>query len=162
VGLDTWLQDLEQAKRLAAQEKKDILIVFDGSDWCGFSMRLAKEVLLQPAFQQQTGQRFVFVRLDFPKKDAARAKVQDAERNARLRDEFHVEGYPHLVLADARGRPYASVSGYKPGGADAWNESLEHLQDLRSQRDYLVAAVVEAKGVGQLEAAKRNVLFLEE
>ena len=36
----TWLTDLDQAKAVAAKEKKAILVDFTGSDWCGWCIRL--------------------------------------------------------------------------------------------------------------------------
>src|SRR5262249_48752649 len=70
---DDWIQNFEQAKTQAAQEKKDILILFDGSDWCGWSIRLAYEVLFQAEFRKEVLQKFVLVLIDFPRKEPATA-----------------------------------------------------------------------------------------
>jgi len=43
-----WLTDLDAAKKQAAAEKKDILIDFTGSDWCGWCIKLDKEVFSTP------------------------------------------------------------------------------------------------------------------
>jgi hypothetical protein len=50
LGFDDWLQDFEAAKRVAAEQRKNILILFDGSDWCGPSIRMAENVFFQPRF----------------------------------------------------------------------------------------------------------------
>src|SRR5262249_26888758 len=113
---DDWLQDLDAAQRQAARAKKDLLIVLDGSDWCGWAKRLARQVLLRPGFRRQASERVVPVVVGFPRGKAARARVQDAARNARLQNEFQVESLPTVVLADDQGRPYA-VTGYEEGGA---------------------------------------------
>ena len=39
-----WLTDLDQGMKIAKAEKKSILVDFTGSDWCGWCIRLKKEV----------------------------------------------------------------------------------------------------------------------
>jgi len=46
-----WLEDFAAAKAQAAKEGKDLFIDFTGSDWCGWCIRLDKEVLLTPEFK---------------------------------------------------------------------------------------------------------------
>ena len=45
-----WLTDFEQAKAAAKKDGKAIVAAFVGSDWCGYSMRMQKEVFDKPAF----------------------------------------------------------------------------------------------------------------
>jgi hypothetical protein len=158
---DGWLQNLEQAKRQAAQEQKDILILFDGSDWCGWSMRLAREVLFKDEFRRRAAQTFVLVLVDFPQGPAGKARVEDAARNERLQAHFHIDGYPNVVLADAAGRPYAGT-GYQEGGAAAYLEHLAELQQVRFHRDQLFDAVKSAKGADALDAAGQAAEFLSD
>lgn len=158
---DGWLHDLEQAKRQAAQEQKDILILFDGSDWCGWSIRLAREVLFKDEFRRRAAQTFVLVLVDFPYGPAAKARVEDPARNERLQAHFRVDGYPHVVLVDAAGRPYART-GYQEGGAAAYLEHLADLQQVRFRRDELFDAVKSAKGADALDAARQAADFLSE
>ncbi len=156
-----WLQDLEVAKADAASQRKDILVLFTGSDWCGWSQKLAKEVLSQPLFQTRAGESFVFVFVDFPRTEQGKAKVQNLVRNARLQEEFDVRGYPTVVLTDARGQPYAK-EGYKEGGANKYLDRLAELQKRREQRDRLLEAVTAARGADKLQAAKEALKFLGE
>src|SRR5262245_10239048 len=41
---DDWEQDFEAAKKRAAAESKDMLLLFDGSDWCPWSMKMVDDV----------------------------------------------------------------------------------------------------------------------
>jgi S1-C subfamily serine protease len=158
---DDWLQDLAEAKRRAATEKKDILMLFDGSDWCGWSIRLANEVLHQSEFLTEARRRYVLVLADFPRTGAAKAKVQDPARNRRLAQEYGVEVFPSLVLADAQGRPYA-FTGYQEGGPRAWLQHLTKLQRTRTRRDELLATIEKAAGIDKLQAVKSALDFLLE
>jgi protein disulfide-isomerase len=40
----TWQTDLPKAQAQAAKEKKMVLLDFTGSDWCGWCIKLHKEV----------------------------------------------------------------------------------------------------------------------
>src|SRR5204863_305205 len=62
-----WLQDVEKAKAQAIQEKKDVMLVFTGSDWSGPCIQFDRDVLSRPEFEQQVKQQYVPVRLDFPR-----------------------------------------------------------------------------------------------
>jgi hypothetical protein len=54
-----WLQDFEKAQVQAKAEKKDILILFNGSDWCPWCMRLTQEVFADTEFRERSGLLFV-------------------------------------------------------------------------------------------------------
>jgi S1-C subfamily serine protease len=160
-SFDAWLQDFEAAKRKAAGEHKDILIAFDGSDWCGWSIRLAYEVFFQPDFRQRVEQKYVLLFIDFPKKPEARAKVQNAARNQRLMEHFEVEGFPTVVLTDADGLPYGR-DGYVEGGVNGFIDHLSQWQHARTERDALFQAVEAARGADRLKAVENALRMLQE
>jgi S1-C subfamily serine protease/thioredoxin-related protein len=160
VSFDEWPQDLEAAKQQAAKEKKDILLFFDASDWCPYSIRLVRAVLRTPAFAQQALEMFVPVHVDFPRDQAAKAKVQDSSRNERLQEEFQVEGYPTVVLADAQGRPYAFM-GFEQLEVADYVAHLAKLQLVRVRRDELLSGIATARGADRLRAAGEALDFLE-
>src|SRR4051794_3904234 len=111
---DLWVSDFEKAKQTAAAENKDLLIDFTGSDWCGWCIKLRKEVFDLDAFKTAAPKNFVLVEIDFPQN---KSKLSNAtqEQNAKLQTQFGIQGFPSIVLADAQGRPYAQT-GYQEGG----------------------------------------------
>ncbi|MGZ4982896.1 MAG: thioredoxin family protein, partial [Chthoniobacterales bacterium] len=46
-----WLTDLKQAQEEAKTNNKLLLLNFTGSDWCGWCIKLDREVFSQPAFK---------------------------------------------------------------------------------------------------------------
>ena len=46
-GGEGWLSDFAAAKKQAAESKKDLLLDFTGSDWCGWCIKLNDEVFKQ-------------------------------------------------------------------------------------------------------------------
>jgi len=65
-----WLTDLRKAQGIAEAEGKAVMINFTGSDWCGWCIKLKKEVFSQSEFLTYARQNLVLVELDFPKRKA--------------------------------------------------------------------------------------------
>lgn len=120
-----WMHDFEAAKAKAAKEGKPIFINFTGTDWCGWCIKLEKEVFSQKAFQDYAKEHLVLVEVDFPRKKKQSAELK--EQNKKLDKEYGVEGYPTLYLLDAEGKKLTEDIGYREGGPEAY---VEHLKSL--------------------------------
>ncbi len=153
-------EDLEVAKRHSAKEKKDLLIWFDGSDWSPAAKRLAQDVFESKEFGDQTGRSFLVVWLDFPEHEGGKTKARDPAQNDELRRDYAVGEIPTVIFADAQGRPYAYIEGYKGDGVTAFVKLVEDRRKARTQRDELFDAVAAGKGEPKLEAAKKALAFL--
>lgn len=121
---DLWLTDFEQAKKTAVAKKVPILVNFTGSDWCGWCMRLDKEVFSREAFKSYSKESLVLLKIDFPRK----IKLPDGTvaANGKLADQFGIQGFPTIVLLDAEGKEITRTS-YRQGGAEAY---VDHLKAL--------------------------------
>jgi len=117
--------DFDVALKKAAAEKKTVLALFTGSDWCIWCKRLEGEVLSQKAFSDEVGKTFVPVFLDFPS-DKSLVKEATAKRNGELSKKYAVRGYPTVLLLDAKGEVLGQT-GYKQGGPEKY---LAHLKGL--------------------------------
>ena len=124
-----WMTDFEKAKQTAQAQGKDLMLNFAGSDWCYWCQRLDKEVFSKAEFLEKAGKDLVFVLIDFPN-DTSGQSDQVQQQNEKLAEQFGVEVFPTVFLADASGKSYAKT-GYLEGGVKAY---LEHLKELRSQR----------------------------
>jgi len=151
-GGEGWTQDFDAAKATAAKDKKDLLIDFTGSDWCGWCIKLNDEVFSKDAFKTAAPKDFVLVELDFPRKpeNTAKQTPETKARNEALSEQFGIQGFPTIVLADAAGRPYAKT-GYQEGGPEKYLVHLAELRGSRTARDDAFAKAAKAEG---LEKAK--------
>jgi thioredoxin-related protein len=134
-----WLRNLDDAKRIAADEHKDLFVNFTGLEWCGHCMDLDREVLSRPEFRAAAN-RFVLVDLDFPSHRSKLGALKESY-DAWVK-QYLIHGYPTVVLMDAAGRPYRYFTGYDHD--DTVTKFLGHLaaaQKLRSERDreFLIA-----------------------
>jgi thioredoxin-related protein len=151
-----WLDSYDKATQQAAEQEKDILILFTGSDWCIWCKRLESEVLGQPGFGSKVAEDFVLLKLDFPRNTelAEPIKLQNDKLRAEFKEKHGFRGYPTVYLTDAKGVPYAKT-GYQEGGPEKYLEHLAFLKkakplvDVKDQwiEDYEVAkAKAKAQG----------------
>lgn len=119
-----WMTDFAAAKEKAKAENKVILLNFTGSDWCGWCIKLDKEVFSKQEFIDYAKEKLVLVKLDFP-----RQKKLDPElvkQNKALNEKYEIEGFPTIKLVKATGREIAET-GYEEGGAAKYVENLKKL-----------------------------------
>jgi thiol-disulfide isomerase/thioredoxin len=91
-----------------------VFIHFSGSDWCGWCIKLRKEVFSKPEFESYAKSNLVLVRIDFPRRTNQPPAIQKS--NQKLAEQFQVQGYPTMVLLDSKGEKLGAVS-YGHGGA---------------------------------------------
>jgi len=114
-------QDLVQETFLAALKSQEH---FSGSDWCGWCIRLDKEVFTQEAFRDFAKDGAVLFEADFPRQKEQPAKIK--QQNHVLQHRYQVRGFPTVLLLDAEGNVLART-GYQRGGAEKY---VEHLRAL--------------------------------
>lgn len=120
-----WTTDYAKGLERAKAEKKLALLDFTGSDWCGWCIKLNKEVFSQPKFKEYADKNLVLVELDFP-----RTKPQSDEikaRNEKLAKQFNIEGFPTIVVLNGEGKKVGEL-GYMKGGPDAFVAELDKLK----------------------------------
>ena len=125
-----WLTDLEAAKKQAAKENKAILVDFTGSDWCGFCIKLQKEVFSKEEFKKFAEKNLVLVEIDFPQRKKQPDEVKQA--NKALAKKYNIEGYPTIVLLDANGKELKRFEGYGGEGAQKYVQNLQQVLGKRS------------------------------
>ena len=120
-----WTTDYNAAVNRSKSESKPIVLFFTGSDWCSWCTKLEREALDTPEFDQLAGNRFVFVKLDFPRK----RNLPDAlsQQNSELQQKYNIRGFPTLVIIDADGNTLGQT-GYRAGGGTKY---AEHLLNMR-------------------------------
>jgi thioredoxin-related protein len=135
----TWFADFDAAAAAAKEAKKDLLVDFTGSDWCGWCIKLHKEVFDHQAFTSEAGKQFVFVALDFPNSEELKAKVPNPARNQELMQKYGVQGFPTILLMTPEGEAYART-GYRPGGPEKY---VAHLKEESERGRATLAGIAE-------------------
>jgi protein disulfide-isomerase len=112
-----WYSDFTEAKAAAQAENKMMLLDFTGSDWCGWCIKLKKEVFDTPEFAKYAAEKLIMVEVDFPRQKRLPDEVKAA--NEHLARTYQIEGYPTLIFVDAMGRKRGQ-GGYVAGGPKAF------------------------------------------
>lgn len=106
-----WQTDLPKAQAQAKTEKKLVMLDFTGSDWCGWCIKLNKEVFSKPEFVEYAKKNLVAVEVDFPNKKKLSAAQKQA--NDALAKKYGIKGYPTIIVLDSEGKKVGEL-GYKP------------------------------------------------
>lgn len=125
-----WETDFVNAAEKSAEDKKPLLLFFSGSDWSGLSMKMKNEVLDSEAFQNKIASSFHCVLVDFPKH--SELSPGQIKQNLLLKECFHVQEYPLLVLLDSDHREIYRI-GYFPETGEQFGEELLHIIDQDAQ-----------------------------
>ena len=124
----TWHTDLVKAIEISTKEKKPLMLFFTGSDWCGWCVRLQKEVFLTKEFTKWADESVILVDVDFPK-DKSKQSVELQNQNNLLARQYEVRGYPtvHFVTVSGSTGKYQysklGESGYMAGGPSVWTSN---------------------------------------
>ena len=120
-----WLTDLPKAQAQAKAEKKLVMMDFTGSDWCGWCIKLNKEVFSQPEFAAYAKTNLVCVEVDFPNKK--KLSPEQKKANDALAAKYKIEGYPTIIVLDSEGKKMGEL-GYMKGGPKAFIAELDKLK----------------------------------
>lgn len=128
-----WITSYEEAVNQSKASGKPIILFFTGSDWCSWCHKLDNEVLNTPEFAQEAGDKFIFVKVDFPINTTL--PPQEVAQNKQLQKKFDIKGFPTIVILD-KSQQQIGVTGYRPGGGKAYASHLFKLvNDYTSYRN---------------------------
>ena len=124
-----WETNLEAATKVSLKTKKPLMLFFTGSDWCGWCIRLQKEVFKTPEFATWAKENVVLVELDFPRRTPQADKIK--MQNSEMQQLFQVQGYPTVwfvnptKVKEKTNLDKLGSTGYVAGGPTAWIATAE-------------------------------------
>lgn len=127
----SWHTDMNKAVELSKKSHKPLLLFFTGSDWCGWCMRLQKEVMKTPEFTKWANDNVILVELDFPRRTPQAPEIQ--KQNMELQQTFAVQGYPTVWFVNATkidgkiNLQKLGSTGYVAGGPSAWLSGADKI-----------------------------------
>jgi thioredoxin-related protein len=120
----SWQTDMNKAMEMSKKEKKPLLLFFTGSDWCGWCMRLQKEVMKTPEFTKWANDNVILVELDYPRNTPQTPEIK--RQNMELQQTFAIQGYPTVWFVNATKKDgkinleKLGSTGYVAGGPSVW------------------------------------------
>lgn len=119
-----WETDFEKASAQAKESGRYMLLDFSGSDWCGWCIKLDKEVFSKKAFKDYAKENLVSVLLDFPRKAPQSSKLK--KQNEALMQKYGIRGFPSVIVLSPTGE-LVGKTGYREGGPEAY---VDHLKQM--------------------------------
>ncbi len=167
-----WTDSLTAAIGKSKTEKKPILALFTGSDWCPPCQKLEKNILLQPAFKEFAKKHLVTLFLDFPRE----AKLDESvkKQNDSIAKKFSVEAYPTILILSADGQKELwKEVGYNPLFLEKLQEAVKGLdkdfpetaKEVKNEAEAAAKAKEEAraaKGKAERKAFEKQQKELED
>ena len=120
-----WQHDYSKAQEEAKTNHKLLFLNFTGSDWCGWCIKLDKDIFSQPQFKDYAHDNLVLVELDFPRKKSQ--PTEERKQNLELAQKYEVLGFPTIVVLNENGQTVWKFDGYFPGGLEAFIAQLQKL-----------------------------------
>lgn len=120
-----WTNNFIEAKKAAKENKKMILMVFQGSDWSAPCLRLERDILSSKIFKDYAKSHLIMVKVDFPKENE-RSNDQ-IKHNKYLAGQYNRYGvFPYMVLVNSEGKVLYNMH-YRPVNPE---EYIEVLHDI--------------------------------
>lgn len=128
ISAQEWQTNFNDAKQEASSSNKNILLVFQGSDWCAPCIKLDKEIWSTKEFQELSKDHFVMLKADFPRRKANKLTEAMQTQNNSLAELYNKHGYfPLVVVLDSKGKVLGKM-GYEQLSPKAYYNKLSTLK----------------------------------
>lgn len=119
-----WQTNIDTAKALAKKGNHNIILVFQGSDWCAPCIKLDKEIWSKAKFQELAKNHFVMLQADFPKRKKNQLSDSQTAHNGKLAEKYNPNGYfPYVVVLSPEGKVLGSI-GYEKSTPEDYFKKL--------------------------------------
>lgn len=139
-----WDEDFEAGKATAEKSGKLILLAFSGSDWCGWCVKMEKEIYSDKKFIAEAKKKFVLLMIDSPR-DKSILSPLAAKQNGELTSKYNVRGFPTTVIVRPSGEEVRRFGGYQRSGVDGFLKSLDEVADAAGVKGVVEISDEEAK-----------------
>ena len=128
--------NLDEALKSAKENKRYVVAVFSGSDWCGWCKKLEKEILSTEEFRKGAVGTSELVYIDNPK-DKELLSEHGKANNRKLTMKYGIRGFPTVLILDGDGDKIARL-GYSKDGPEKYLEKIaEEVKGAPDVKKYI-------------------------
>ncbi len=95
-----WIDDPKEARRVAEEEERPLMIFFSGSDWCALCRSLEEGLFADPEVRKFVSEHYVPVHLDFPRKKKLPMAVK--RKREQVQRTYKVGQFPTILFVDPK------------------------------------------------------------
>jgi len=107
-----WTTNYKKSMAKAKLEKKPVLLLFTGSDWCPPCQRLHRVIFDSKEFEKYSKDNLVIIKADFPRRRKNRLSLEQTLHNENLMEKFGVRGFPTTLILDTNGNVLDKKVGF--------------------------------------------------
>tara|TARA_B100000767_G_scaffold76654_1_gene73296 strand:- start:8512 stop:8898 length:387 start_codon:yes stop_codon:yes gene_type:complete len=108
-----WETSYKNSITKAQNQNKKIILVFQGSDWCGPCIKLSKEIWSTEEFIAYSKINYILIQADFPRKKKNALEKEQQEINNFLAEKYNPNGYFPLVVVLNKNGEVLGETSYK-------------------------------------------------
>lgn len=153
----TWITDIESAEVMAADNGKDIMLVFTGSDWNEESKTLAENVFTDKFFASGS-KNFILCNIDILR-DETQLDQEVLEKNYQAANRFAVQQIPSVFLITAEKDIYGVFS--PEADITSPSELFTRVESFEEKRTLLVDLKEKIQTTDGIEKARHMDQFLD-
>jgi thioredoxin-related protein len=120
-----WTLNFDKSMAEAKKEKKPVLVLFTGSDWCPPCKMLERNILSTSEFEEYSKNNLILVKLDFPRRQENQLTKEQKAHNDALSVKFGIRGFPTVLILDPNGTELSRVVGYPGTSTTTFVQNIE-------------------------------------
>ena len=120
-----WETSYKSSITKAQNQNKKIILVFQGSDWCGPCIKLSKEIWSTEDFIAYSKENYILIQADFPRKKKNALDKEQQKINNFLAEKYNPNGYFPLVVVLNKNGDVLGKTGYKKTNPKQYINLLE-------------------------------------
>ena len=124
-----WITDFDKGVKIAAEKQLPLLLSFTGSDWCVYCKKLEEEVFSKNEFKDFVKDKFVLIKIDFPRKNPLSDDVM--KKHHQLAKKYKIKEFPAVIFL-TKDKVFILKSGYREGGTVSYINFLKIVQKLNA------------------------------
>lgn len=129
-----WEPNFDNAKKMAKESHKIILLNFSGSDWCAPCILTKRDYFENEAFAKMAAENLIMVNADFPRKKKNIGLAEMVKRNEALAEQYNKKGiFPLTLLLDANGKILKTYEGKPEMPVEKWTAEIKSICDAHKQ-----------------------------
>lgn len=122
-----WTNNFDKSFEEAKKEKKPLLVLFTGSDWCPPCKMLEKNIFSSVEFEEYAKKHLVLMKADFPRRPENQLPKEQQAHNQNLSQKYGVRGFPTVILIDNTGKELDRTVGYRGNTATEFVNNIKEL-----------------------------------
>lgn len=123
-----WHTDIDIALKAGLENKKNILMVFSGSDWCINCIKLKKNVFSTPAFETFASEQLNLLLLDFPSGKANALSEKQKKHNEALAEKYNKNGeFPLCLILSPEGKMIGEIKSYSNETSEKYIQIIKDM-----------------------------------